>query len=55
VFRNRTFWDEKAQEFIEAGERAWKRDTPAWGIWQIPESEVRMLPDSVTDEDVIEF
>jgi SAM-dependent methyltransferase len=55
ALRNRAFWDEKAQEFIEAGEEAWKRDTPAWGIWQIPESEVRMLPDSVTDKDVIEL
>ena len=55
VLRNRAFWDEKAQEFIKAGEEAWERDAPAWGVWQIPESEVQMLPDSVADKDIIEL
>jgi SAM-dependent methyltransferase len=55
VRRNRAFWDEKALEFVEPGEEGWKRDTPAWGIWQIRESQVRMLPDSVADKDVIEL
>jgi SAM-dependent methyltransferase len=55
VLRNRAFWDEKAQEFIKAGEEAWERDTPVWGIWQIPESQVQMLPDSVADKDIIEL
>jgi SAM-dependent methyltransferase len=55
VRRNRAFWDEKALEFVESGEEGWKRDTPAWGIWQIRESQVRMLPDSVADKDVIEL
>ena len=31
------------------GERA------AWGIWQVPESEVRMLPDDLAGKDVIEL
>ena len=55
ALRNRAFWDEKAHGFIEAGEEAWERDTPVWGIWQIPESEVRMIPDSVADKDVVEL
>src|ERR1700736_3552949 len=55
VRRNRAFWDEKALEFVESGEEGWKRDTPAWGIWQIRESQVRMLPDSIADKDVIEL
>jgi SAM-dependent methyltransferase len=55
VRRNRAFWNQKAGEFVEAGEKAWERGTPVWGIWQVPESELRMLPDSVAGKDVIEL
>lgn len=55
VRRNRRFWDRMAPEFVEAGEEAWSRETPAWGVWHIPESEVQMLPETVAGKDVIEL
>ncbi|MBA2331527.1 MAG: class I SAM-dependent methyltransferase [Actinobacteria bacterium] len=51
--RNRAFWDgqsdeyhERNAEFIAAG--------MAWGLWQIPESELNVLGD-VADKDVLEL
>ncbi|MGH7836992.1 MAG: class I SAM-dependent methyltransferase [Candidatus Binataceae bacterium] len=37
------------------GERSWAQSTPAWGIWQIPESEVGMLPGDLAGKDAIEL
>ncbi len=55
VLRNRAMWDDWAQKFVASGERGWAQDTPAWGIWQVSESEVRMLPDNLSGKDVIEL
>jgi SAM-dependent methyltransferase len=55
VRRNRAMWDAWAQKFAAAGERGWADNTPAWGIWQVPESEVRMLPEDLAGKDVIEL
>jgi hypothetical protein len=30
--RNRTYWDELAQKYVQAGERGWTQDAPIWGI-----------------------
>jgi len=55
VRRNRSHWDAQAQDYVAAGEKAWAQDTPTWGIWGIPESEIRMLPDDLVGKDVIEL
>ncbi len=55
VRRNRAMWDEWARKDAAAGERSWARDTPVWGIWHVPEPEVRMLPDDLAGKDVIEL
>jgi len=55
VRRNRAMWDDWAKRFVAAGERAWKENQPSWGIWGVPESEVRMFPDDVAGKDVIEL
>jgi SAM-dependent methyltransferase len=55
VRRNRAFWDDIARRFVEAGEEGWARETPTWGVWHLPESEVRMFPDVVNGRDVIEL
>ena len=55
VRRNRIAWDEWAEDFVAAGDRAWARDTPTWGIWGVPESEVGMLAEGVAGKDTIEF
>jgi len=51
---NRTAWDRLSAEYVEPGRRAWIRPEPTWGIWRLPEQEVRALP-AVGDRDVIEL
>ena len=53
VRRNRAAWDRLAGEYAEPGRRTWQ-DEPTWGIWDIPETAVQLLPD-VTGRDVIEL
>jgi SAM-dependent methyltransferase len=54
VRRNRAAWDAWAADHEAAGRRAWARDEPTWGIWSVPESELRVLPD-VEGLDAIEL
>jgi SAM-dependent methyltransferase len=51
--RNRTAWTGFAAEYVESGRRNWEGEAE-WGIWGIPEHEVRMLPD-VDGMDTIEL
>jgi SAM-dependent methyltransferase len=55
VARNRASWDIWAGEYEDAGRRNWAADEPLWGIWHVPESQVRMLPADVDGLDVIEL
>jgi SAM-dependent methyltransferase len=55
VQRNRASWDGWAHEYEEAGRRNWAAAEPSWGIWGVPESEVRMLPDELDGLDAIEL
>jgi SAM-dependent methyltransferase len=55
VRRNRIGWDEDAAEHVAPGERAWASAEPYWGIWSVPESELRILPEVLADKDVIEL
>ncbi len=52
--RNRAHWDELAAGYVAAGERGWAAAEPSWGIWDVPESELRLL-DGVDGLDVIEL
>ncbi len=53
---NRTVWDEYATEYATYARRNWARPEMAWGIWNIPEAEVGMLPPGgVQGLDVIEL
>lgn len=54
VAANREAWDRYAAEYAEAGHRAWARQDPTWGLWGIPESEIRLLPD-LEGLDVVEL
>jgi SAM-dependent methyltransferase len=54
VRRNQTAWNRMAPDYVEHGRRAWASDEPFWGIWSVPESELRVLPD-VADMDVVEL
>jgi SAM-dependent methyltransferase len=57
VQRNRAAWDEWAPEFVANGERSWRLrpGDEKWGIWDIPEREVRLLPDDLAGKDAIEL
>ncbi len=52
--RNRASWDADAPSWVEAGERNWLSDEPHWGIWEISERELQVLPE-VAGKDVIEL
>src|SRR5712691_1067860 len=54
VRRNRDHWNRLSVEYAAYGRRAWARDEPTWGIWGLPERELRVLPD-VDGKDVIEL
>ena len=57
VRRNRAQWDEWAASYGPNGERNWRVQPgeETWGVWGIPESTVRMLPDDPAGLDVIEL
>jgi SAM-dependent methyltransferase len=55
VRRNRALWDDWARKFVASGEANWARETPTWGIWDVAESEVGMLPDDLAGKDAIEL
>jgi SAM-dependent methyltransferase len=54
VERNRRAWAGFAEEFAAAGRRNWEQAEFDWGIWDIPESELGVLPD-VGGKDVVEL
>jgi SAM-dependent methyltransferase len=54
VRRNRLAWDRLAAEYEDSGRRGWADEAPTWGIWQIREADLRLLPD-VAGRDVIEL
>jgi SAM-dependent methyltransferase len=55
VARNRAYWDEQAAGYVANGEESWAQDEPTWGIWRVPESKLRLLPDDLEGRDVIEL
>ncbi|MGZ4382851.1 MAG: class I SAM-dependent methyltransferase, partial [Gaiellaceae bacterium] len=50
---NREAWTGWAAEYAESAPRAWAREFD-WGVWNVPESELRALPD-VAGKDVVEL
>jgi SAM-dependent methyltransferase len=54
VTRNRAVWDRWSPEWVESGRRAWAQDGLTWGMWEIPEREVGVVPD-VEGRDVVEL
>jgi ubiquinone/menaquinone biosynthesis C-methylase UbiE len=53
VERNRRVWTEKGVGDAESARRHWSQE-PSWGIWNIPEAELRALPD-VRGKDVVDL
>jgi len=54
VDSNRASWDRRSGEYAAYGRRSWAREEPVWGIWHLPERELRALPD-VAGRDVVEL
>lgn len=54
VERNQREWRAMAPRYAAAGRISWTADEPSWGIWSLPESELRVLPD-VTGKDTLEL
>ena len=54
VAANREYWTGLAPEYAISAERNWAQDEITWGIYDVPESELRALPD-VADKDVVEL
>ena len=55
VAANREAWDRYAADYVGPGERAWTSPEPTWGIWGVPEAELRLLPDDLDGADTIEL
>src|SRR5262249_23248315 len=55
VARNRAYWATLAAEYAATADRSWAATEPAWGIWQVPESQLHVLPDDVAGLDVVEL
>jgi SAM-dependent methyltransferase len=55
VIRNRGAWNEWATDFVPPGARSWASEEPFWGIWQIPEAELGVLPQDLDGKDTVEL
>jgi SAM-dependent methyltransferase len=55
VRRNRDEWDRRADSYATAGREQWAAAQPSWGIWRVPESQLRMLPADLDGRDAIEL
>ena len=53
--RNRAAWDEWAPDYEAEGHRNWASNEPTWGVWGVPEADLRMLPDDASGLDAIEL
>jgi SAM-dependent methyltransferase len=45
VLANRMTWDADAESWVERGRILWAAEEITWGIWGVPESELRLLPE----------
>jgi len=52
---NRDVWNADAENWIAAGERLWKAETPVWGSWNVSEESLKLLPEDLTGKDAIEL
>src|ERR1044071_2376331 len=55
VAKNRAYWATLAAEYAATADRSWSASEPHWGIWRVPDSELRVLPDDAAGLDTIEL
>lgn len=51
---NREVWNKEAKAYAESAPRNWQSE-PSWGIWGVPETELRLLPEDLAGLDVVEL
>ncbi len=51
---NREYWTGIAADYVENAERNWGQERITWGIYDVPEDDLRALPD-VSGKDVVEL
>src|ERR687890_1153677 len=55
VAQNRVAWDRMAADYVESGRRNWASDEVTWGIFDVPESRIGMLPPDLAGMDTVEL
>jgi SAM-dependent methyltransferase len=55
VRRNRAQWDGWAASYEAPGRGGWAAAEPSWGLWSVPESQLRILPVDLDGCDTIEL
>lgn len=55
LLRNRALWDGWAEGYVASGESNWRTADATWGIWDVAESAVGMLPAALAGCDAIEL
>ncbi|MGI9254427.1 MAG: class I SAM-dependent methyltransferase [Thermomicrobiales bacterium] len=55
VAANRAAWDGLAADYEASGRRNWAATEATWGIFDVPEAEVGMLPADLAGKDAIEL
>ncbi len=55
VARNRIVWDSYAESYETAGRRRWQQKEPEWGIFDVPEAQLRLLPADMTGIEAVEL
>jgi SAM-dependent methyltransferase len=53
--RNRDAWDRWAPDYEQTGRRNWGTDAVTWGIFDVPEVTLDLLPDDLAGKDAIEL
>jgi SAM-dependent methyltransferase len=52
---NRAHWNRHAEDWRQIGRCGWRRRQPAWGNWEIPNTELPLLPDDLSGLDAIDL
>jgi SAM-dependent methyltransferase len=55
VAANRAAWDAWADDYAEGGARNWAAAEPSWGIFDVPEADLGLLPPDLAGKDAVEL
>ena len=52
--QNVAYWQLASADYKETAEKSWRTGVVEWGIWRIPDHELRLLPDDLAELDCLE-